>query len=147
MSTEDNKALLRRLIDEIVNKGNLAVADQLIASDYVYRSPGSPDVRGPEGFKQLVQMYRSAFPDLTMSVEEQIAEGDKVATRWMATGTQRGELMGVPPSGKQVSVMGMVISRCAGGRIVEEVELIDALGMLQQLGAIPAAAQPAGAPA
>jgi len=82
-----------------------------------------------------------------MSVEEQIAEGDKVVTRWSATGTHRGELMGVPPTGKRLSMTGIVISRCAGGRIVEEVEELDALCMMQQVGAIPAAAHPAGATA
>jgi steroid delta-isomerase-like uncharacterized protein len=147
VSLEDNKALLRRGIEEVINRGNFAVADEIIASDYVYRSPGTPEVRGPDGLKQLVQGYRTAFPDLNMSVQEQIAEGDSVMTRWTATGTHRGELMGIPPTGKQVNVMGMIISRCAGGKIVEEVEIFDAMGMMQQLGVVPAAAEPAGASA
>jgi len=82
-----------------------------------------------------------------MSVKEQIAEGDKVVTRWSATGTHRVEAMGVPPTGKHVSITGIVIYRCAGGRIVDEVEELDLLGVMQQLGAIPAAARPAGATA
>jgi steroid delta-isomerase-like uncharacterized protein len=147
VSIEENKALVRRLIDEIVGKANLAIADELIASDFVLRSPGRPDVRGREGYKQFCQAYFNAFPDLRMSVEEQIAEGDNVVTRWSSTGTHRGEVMGVPPTGKQVSMTGIVIYRCAGGRIVEEVEELDLLGVMQQLGAIPPAARPAGASA
>ena len=147
MSIEENKALVRRLIDEVVGKANLAIVDELIASDYLFRSPGRPDVRGREGYKQFCQAYLNALPDMQMSVEEQIAEGDKVVTRWSATGTHRGEVMGVPPTGKHVSLTGIVIYRCAGGRIVDEVEELDLLGMMQQLGAIPAAARPAGATA
>ncbi len=144
MSTEDNKALVLRVLEEIINKGNLALADEIIASDYTYRSPGSPELRGPEGFKQLVQMYITAFPDLHMTVEEQIAEGDSVVTRWVGTGTQHGELMGVPPTGKQATVDGIVISRIVNGKVVGETEIFDAMGLMQQLGAMPV---PAGAAA
>jgi steroid delta-isomerase-like uncharacterized protein len=143
MSTEDNKALARRVIEEIINEGKLSLADELIASEYVYSSPGSPEMRGPEGMKQLVQGYRVAFPDVRLSVNEQIAEGDKVLTRWTATGTHEGDFMGIAPTGKRISVDGMILSRCVGGKIAGEFEVMDALGMLQQLGAIPAAEEAA----
>jgi steroid delta-isomerase-like uncharacterized protein len=138
MSAEDNKTLVRRVYEEIINKGNLNLADEAFASDYVYRSPGSPELRGPEGFKQLVTMYRNAFPDLHLDLDNLIAEGDTVVSRWTGRGTHKGELMGIPPTGKHVTVTGVVISRFAGGKSVEDWELIDSLGMLQQLGAIPA---------
>jgi steroid delta-isomerase-like uncharacterized protein len=141
MSTEDNKAIVRRVYEEIINKGNLNVADEMFTSDYVYRSPGSPEFRGPDGFKQLVTMYRSAFPDLHLNLDELVAEGDTVVSRWTGGGTHRGELMGIPPTGKQVTVMGVVISRFSGGKAVEDWELLDTFGMLQQLGAIPAPEQ------
>lgn len=140
MSAEENKAKVRRVLDAI-NTGKLDKIDELIASDYVYHSPGSPEMRGPEGFRQLVSMYRTAFPDLSMVVEDIVAEGDKVVVRWSGTGTQRGELMGVPPTGKRVTASGLVISRFAGGKIVEDHEVIDMLGMMQQLGVVPAPEQ------
>ena len=145
MSTEENKALVRRSIDEVVNQGNLAVADEVCASNYVHRAPGSPEFRGPEGFKQLIAMYRTAFPDLHLTLEDLIAEGDAVVSHWTARGTHRGEFMGLAPTGKSVTVVGMVLSRCAGGRVVEDLEVSDVLGMLQQLGAIPATAPVAAA--
>ena len=92
-------------------------------------------------------MYRSAFPDLRFTIEDMIAEGDKVATCWRAAGTHQGELMGIAPTGKRVEVIGMIVSRFAGGKIVEDLEVMDTLGLLQQLGAIPEAAEPAAASA
>jgi steroid delta-isomerase-like uncharacterized protein len=144
VSTEDNKALVRRLVEQVINGGNLDLVDQLLANDYVYNAPGNPEVRGREGYKQLVNMYRTAFPDLRMSVDQQTAEGDMVITRWSATGTQRGDLMGMPPTGKQVKVVGITQNRVVGGRVAEEFEVYDALGMMQQLGAVPAPAQSSG---
>jgi steroid delta-isomerase-like uncharacterized protein len=145
MSAEDNKAIVRRVYEEVINKGNLNVADETLTSDYVYRSPGSPEFRGPDGFKQLITMYRTAFPDLHLDVDDLIAEGDTVVSRWTGRGTHQGELMGIPPTGKQVTVTGVVISRFSGGKAAEDWELIDTLGMLQQLGAIPAPEQVVGA--
>jgi steroid delta-isomerase-like uncharacterized protein len=138
MSTP-NKALIRRVIDEAVNKGNLAVIDELVAGSYVYREPTAGEVRGPSGLKNLLTKYREAFPDLRMTIEEQIAEGDVVVTRWTGRGTQRGELMGVSPTGRQVTITGVMITRISNGKIVEEWENYDALGMMRQLGAVAAA--------
>jgi steroid delta-isomerase-like uncharacterized protein len=141
MSTEQNKAVVRRVFDEVINEGNLNVADETLTPDYVYRSPGSPDFHGPEGFKQLITMYRSACPDVHLEIDELIADGDTVVTRWTGRGTQLGEFMGIPPTGKQVTVTGVIITHFRGGKAAEEWELMDMLGLLQQLGAIPAPEQ------
>ena len=137
--SEVNKALVRRGIEETVNKGNFSVVDEILSTDYVYREPTVGEKRGRAGFRELVTMYRNAFPDVKLTIDEQIAEGDKVVTRWSATGTHRGELFGTAPTGKQVRVQGIIVSRIANGKIVEETEVYDALGMLRQLGAVPAA--------
>jgi predicted SnoaL-like aldol condensation-catalyzing enzyme len=89
VSAEKNKALVRRTIEEVINQGKLDLADELFADDHVYRSPGTPDMRGPDGFKQLITGYRTAFPDLHMTLTEVIAEGNTVACSWTATGKHR----------------------------------------------------------
>ena len=138
MAAEENKALTRRVIEEIFTEGNLDLADDLIAPDFVDHDSAMPEeVHGIEGFKELVRMYRSAFPDLHVEVEDQVAEGDKVATRWTASGTHDGELAGIPATGNWVEITGMEICRISGGRIAEVCIISDAMGMMQQLGAIP----------
>jgi predicted ester cyclase len=98
MSAEENKALARRVLEEMFNKGNLDVADELLTPDYVDHDPAMPeDIHGPEGFKEYVGAYLSAFPGMHVEIEDQIAEGDKVVTRWTGTGTRDGELAGIPP--------------------------------------------------
>jgi predicted ester cyclase len=138
VSAEENKAVVRRVLAQVFNEWNLAAADELIAPGYVYHEPGTPELPGPDGFKQLVGIYRTAFPDARITVEDQVAEGDKVATRFTGRGTHRGELMGIAPTGKAMTVTGIVVSRVAGGNVEEEWENFDALGMLQQIGALPA---------
>jgi steroid delta-isomerase-like uncharacterized protein len=146
VSTEDNKALARRVIERIINTGDVSAVDEVIATDYVYSSPGMPDVRGPEGMKEFVGMYRAAFPDVRLTVDQQIAEGDSVLTRWTATGTHLGEFMGMAPTGKQVTVNGMILSRFADGKLIDDYEIMDVFGLVQQLGGMPAAdAAPVGA--
>ena len=136
--SEENKALARRVIEEMFNEGNLDVADEIIAQDHAHHDPAMPEERhGREHFKQFASMYRSAFSDLHIEIEDQIAEGDKVASRWVARGTHEGDLMGLPPSGKQVTVVGMTIDRVAEGKVAETWDSYDALGMMQQIGAIP----------
>jgi steroid delta-isomerase-like uncharacterized protein len=139
MSTEENKALLRRSVEEVFSaQGDIDVADEIFASDYVGHNPTDPqDVRGPEGAKELANMYRSAFPDVRLSIEEQVAEGDRVVTRWIASGTHQDEMMGIAPTGNQVRVEGITISHIQEGKIVQEWELFDTLGLMQQLGAVP----------
>jgi len=139
MPEEKNKAILQRLVEEVLSaQGDLDVADELFAPDYVGHNPADPeDVRGPEGAKERVSMHRNAFPDVRLSIEEQVTEGDRVVTRWIASGTHQGEMMGIAPTGNQVRVDGITISRMEDGKIVEEWELFDNLGLMQQLGAIP----------
>ena len=136
--TEKNKAIALRGFEEVWNQGNLDVVDEIYAIDYVGYMPGSLEIQGTEGFKQFVNMYRTAFPDIKFTIEDQIAEGDKVVTRWTGTGTLKGELMGIPPTGVQVTSTGIDILRFAGGKIVEVWVNMDDLGMLQQLGVVPA---------
>ena len=141
MSVEENKAIFRRIVEEGFNKGNLAIVDELVATNHVNHTD---NVHGPEEYKQFITMYRTAFPDLHMTIEDQIAEGDKVVNRWTSRGTHKGDLMGIPPTGKQVTVMGIYVARIAGSKIVEEWGNFDALGMLQQLGVVPPAGQAGG---
>src|SRR5688500_5684626 len=101
LSPDNNKALAQRAIEEIWNRGNLAVADELYAVDAPHRDPAMPDqATGPEGIKQAATTYRNAFPDLHLEIEDLIAEGDQVVTRWRSTGTHKGELNGIQPTGK-----------------------------------------------
>jgi steroid delta-isomerase-like uncharacterized protein len=136
--SEQNKAISRRLVEEAFNEGKLEVVDELVASDFVNHDPSSPeDLRGPEGLKKFIRTYRSAFPDISVRIEDQIAQGDKVVSRWSGSGTQKGELMGMPASGKQARVTGITIDRLEGGKIIESWNNWDTLGMLQQLGVVP----------
>ena len=140
MSAE-NKALARRLVEEAFNAGRLEVVDELVASDFVEHDPSlTEEVRGPAGVKELIAGYRAAFPDIRITIEDQIADGDYVVSRWSGTGTHQGELMGMPATGKQATVTGITIDRIADGRIVESWDNWDTLGLMQQLGAIPAPA-------
>jgi steroid delta-isomerase-like uncharacterized protein len=119
----------------------LDLAGEIYDAAYVYH-PDPHRVKGPEGVKQIVGVYRAAFPDLHLTIEDLIAEGDKVVVRFTARGTHQGDLMGVAPTGKEVTVTGISIVRIAEGKIVEEWENFDALGMMQQIGAVPPPAQP-----
>jgi steroid delta-isomerase-like uncharacterized protein len=140
MSAE-NKALSRRLLEEAFNAGRLDVTDELVANDYVGHDAALPEeVRGPAGLKELIGGYRAAFPDIHLAIEDQIADGDRVVTRWSGKGTHQGELMGMPATGKQATVTGITIDRIAAGRIAESWTSWDTLGLMQQLGAIPAPA-------
>ncbi len=138
MSTEENKAISRRADEELFDRGNLEVADELFAPNFVHHDPVSgEDWRGPESVKQYAAMMRAAFPDLYYTVEDQIAEGDKVVTRYRAGGTHQGELMGIPPTGNRIEITGISITRINDGGKIEEIwENSDTLGMMQQLGVI-----------
>jgi steroid delta-isomerase-like uncharacterized protein len=135
---EQNKTNTRRLIDEVWNKGHMAIADELIADNYVHHDPASPDFgQGPKAVKQSVVLYRTAFPNLHLAIEEMICEGDRVVTRWKSTGTHNGDLQGIAPTGKNVTVSGITITRFAKGKIAEEWVNWDALGLMKQLGVMP----------
>lgn len=138
---EKNKAIARRAVEEVWNKHNLAAIDENYAPDIVSHSYPASLPKGAEGIRVYASIFQSAFPDMTMAVEQQIAEGDKVVTRWIAQGTHKSELMGIPATGKQVTVTGTVIYRIAGGMIVESWEEFDQMGMMQQLGVIPVPGQ------
>jgi len=135
-----NKAVAKRFF-EAWNARDLDAFDEIVAPDAVTHDPQNPfsDIRGPEGAKRLAEMYHAAYSDSRFEVHEQIAEGDLVVTRWTGKGTHDGELMGMPPTGKWVEVDGVAIDRISGGKIVESWNCFDALGMMQQLGAIPEA--------
>jgi len=142
MSIEENKALARRFIEEGFSTGNLALADEIIAPNFVNYDPGTPPLpSGPEGYKQLVTAYRTGYPDLQLSVEDLIAEGDKVGVRWTARGTHTGQLGDIPPTGKQATITGISVLTIAGGKVAAQNTNWDTLGMLQQLGVVPAPGQ------
>jgi steroid delta-isomerase-like uncharacterized protein len=135
--SEQDKAITLRVFEEVWNQGNVDAIDELLSPDFVNHG-GPPEIpSNREGFKQLVAMYTSAFPDVHFHIEDQIAEGDLVATRWSGHGTHQGELMGIPPTNKQVTVTGIVVDRIAGGAVAESWGEFDQMGMMQQLGVVP----------
>ncbi len=136
MSFEENKALVRRLVEEFWNQGNTAAADELMTADAPIILPGRGQV-SKENFKAFAVTLRGAFPDWHTTLEEMIAEDDQVAERWTGRGTHQGEFQGIAPTGRQVTVPGFVFYRVASGKITEFRGLFDGLSMLQQLGAIP----------
>ncbi len=138
MSTEDNKALLRQFYEEVLNQHNLAAMEKYIAPDCMDHTlpPGMP--QGIEGVKMFTSIFLTAFPDIRNKAEDMIAEGDKVVARISFDGTHQGAFQGIPPTGKQVKVPGIDIVRISGGKIVEHWSNFDQMGMLQQLGVIPA---------
>ena len=137
MSTEENKALVRRFVDKVQSKGNIDAIDELCAPEFVNHSapPRVPSDR--EGVKQVTAMFRQASPDSYFTVEDMVAEGDKVATRKTFHGTHQGTFMGIPPTGQQVSIGLIDVVRVADGKVVEHWSMGDNLGMMQQLGVIP----------
>lgn len=132
----DNKELIRRCWLEAFNQGNMRGLDEIVDLNYTYHGPGM-EINGRDGIKQFVATLRSGIPDVQMSMEQQLAEGDEVATRWRIQGTHKGTLFGVAPTGKHVTCTGLVISRIANGKIMEEWEEFNQLGMLQQMGTVP----------
>jgi len=146
MSAEENKALFRRYVEEGWAKGNVEVADEVFADRYVAHQPdGFAQERGPEDVKQFLRQYREAFPDLQITIEDQIAEGEKVVTRWSSRGTHQGEFRGIGPTGNEVRLTGIGIFRFSDGKVVESWDNFDQLGMLRQLEAIPEPGQAQGA--
>ena len=139
MSTDQNKAIVRRFFDEVCNGRNQGVADQLFAAAHRYHDPASPWVGpGPQGMKDLSSTYYTAFPDARWTMDEMIAAEDgTVITRFTGRGTQKADLRGLPATGRNVTVQGIWIHRIADGKIQESWNAWDALGMLQQLGVVP----------
>jgi steroid delta-isomerase-like uncharacterized protein len=131
---EENKAIVRRIIEEFFNTGNPALADELFAPDYIDHNPSNPEMGGLENVKRSVADWRYAFPDTKNTVEDVIAEGDKVAACWTTRATHRGEVLGIRATGNRIEVTGSGIFRISEGKVAESWDHFDALGMLQQLG-------------
>lgn len=147
MSIEQNTAVVRRWSEELWSRGDLAVADAIVAAEYVRHDPGDPfPARGPDDVKCLVCNLRDMLPDLRIQVEDVIAAGDKVVTRYTATATDSVGFMGRPPTGKAIRASAIQIFRLQGGQIVESWAVRDDLGTLRQLGHLPAPEPPAAAP-
>ena len=145
MSAEENKTLVRRFMEDVFNRGNLGLVDEIVVADFVEHEelpPGTPP--GREGLKALVAQFRGAFPDFQVTLDDVIAEGDRVVVRSTWRGTQRKEFMHIPPSGKRISFEVIDIIRIAGGKFQEHWGQMDSMLLMQQLGAVPAG-QPAPA--
>ena len=134
--TEQDKKMVRSTFEDIWNRGNLAAIDERFTSDYVGHS--IRDIHGPEGSKQFATAMRSAFPDYHYTVEDELANGNRVVHRWTARGTHMGEFQGIAPTGKQVTITGISIYRVANGKLIEGWTNADMLSLLQQLGVISA---------
>jgi steroid delta-isomerase-like uncharacterized protein len=136
--SEHNKAIVRRLFAELWNTGNLSVADEIFTPNYTHHDPSTPDFgRGPESEKKRATLYRTAFPDIHLTIEDVIAEGETVMTRWSCRGTHKGELNGFAPTGKQITVSGVTVARISNGKIAEGYVNWDAQGLMRQLSEVP----------
>lgn len=135
--TQDNSSIVRRFVEEVINRGDMESAAQYVWEDVVEQVPLPGQGPGLEGLKDILRSMRAAFPDLDFSIKEQIAERDKVASRFEWTGTHKGEFLGAPATGKQVRVWGVVIDRLEAGRIKDTRILMDTLGLMMQLGVVP----------
>jgi steroid delta-isomerase-like uncharacterized protein len=138
-TTERNKVVIGKFLEEVINQNRMDLADDLVVEDFVELDPLPGQRQGREGLKEVLAMMRAAFPDIHWAVEEMVAEGDTVVTRFTWTGTHRGVFLGVPATGRNVSVKGVVIDHLADGKMSKSRILIDSLGMMQQLGMVPAA--------
>jgi steroid delta-isomerase-like uncharacterized protein len=136
--SEQNKNNVRRLFEEVWNQGHVPVADELFTPTYTHHDSSTPDVgRGPESEKKRVTLYRNAFPDLRLTIDDIIAEGETVVARWSCRGTHKGDLNGIAPTGKQFNITGVSIARFTNGKMFEGFVNWDALGLMQQLGVVP----------
>ena len=133
----DNAAIVQRFIHEVINQGRYEVCDEIVAEDFFELDPLPGQRQGREGLKHVIAMMRAAFPDIHWVTEECIASGDKVVTRFIWTGTQRGDFLGIPATGRPVTVKGVVIDRLVNGRMTDSRILMDTFGMMMQLGVIP----------
>lgn len=136
MSTEQNKSIIRRYIEEIWSNGNLEAADEIVDEAFLFHGP-IRELEGREALKQFVAGIHTAIPDIHFTIEDSVAEGDRVAFRWTMTGTHTGELMGIAATGKRFTVSGTTIARLSGGKMAEVWLYWDRLSLLQQLGLMP----------
>ncbi len=141
MSADQNKAIVERFW-KVWEEGNIDLVDELLAADHVNHNPATPDQpAGAEGVREVVTMFRSAMPDLKVVIEDMIAEGDKVVVRYTLEGTHEGELFGVPPTGRRLSIKSMAVERVSEGKLREHWRITDSLDMMQQLGVVPESGQ------
>jgi steroid delta-isomerase-like uncharacterized protein len=138
----ENIATLHRFVEEVINQGHLHAADELVQEDFVELDPLPGQRQGREGLKEVIAMMRSAFPDIHWVVVETIAAGEKVVSRFQWSGTHRGNFLGIPATGRKVTVPGVVIDRLHAGKMADSRILMDTFGMMQQLGVIPAPGTP-----
>jgi steroid delta-isomerase-like uncharacterized protein len=141
MSTEKNVALINRVL-ELINDRNLDEAFELYDLDYIYHGPGGQELRGRSGIRGLWDLFLTAFPDLTSSVDEVISEGNKVALRWTIRGTHTGELLGIPASNKSITLPITEVFRVENGQLAEAWDRYDRLHLMEQIGAAPAPSTP-----
>lgn len=134
---QDNSAIVREFVEETINQGRIDSTERFVWEDVVEQVPFPGQGPGVEGLKDVLRGMRAGFPDIHFAIEEQIAEGDKVLSRFEWTGTHRGEFLGVPATGRPVKVWGMVVDRLVDGRIKETRIIMDALGLMMQLGVFP----------
>ena len=132
MSAVENKALIEEFVN-LLNRGDLQTAGEYCSPDYLYHGPGGLELEGTEGFKLVAAGYYSAFPDFHMTIEDIFGEGDRVVSRYEGSGTHKGEIMGIPATGKKVSFKGTIISRIENGKFVEDWDSFDTLGLMRQL--------------
>jgi steroid delta-isomerase-like uncharacterized protein len=137
MSTDENKAIIRRMTEEFYNQGHIERADDFFADTYVHHDPASPQVRDRDGLKETVRAFRAGCPDLQITTDDLVAEGDQVTKRWTIHATHTRDLSGLPPTGKRIELSGLELFRLVDGKIVECWTAYDNLSLLQQLGAIP----------
>ena len=140
MSASENGAVVRRFIDEVFNGANFAAAEEILAPNYVHHDPATAEAAsGRDGLEKMVTFYRQAFPDFSVSLDDQIVTADKVVERWTGKGTHRGAIMGVQGTGRTITASGISIHRLEGGKIAETWTIFDTAGMLRQLGIVPGA--------
>ena len=137
MPEQENVAVVRRFIEEVINQGKLDAADEIVEENFIELDPLPGQRQGREGLKEVIGMMRAAFPDIHWVSDETIAAGDKVVTRFTWTGTHRGPFLGIPATGRNVTVKGVVIDRLSQGKMADSRILMDTLGMMQQLGVVP----------
>lgn len=137
MPEQENIAVLGRFIEDVINQGKLDAADEIVEENFVELDPLPGQRQGREGLKEVIGMMRAAFPDIHWVVDETIAAGEKVVTRFTWAGTHNGTFLGIPPTGRKVTVKGVVIDRLSGGKMADSRILMDTLGMMQQLGVVP----------
>jgi steroid delta-isomerase-like uncharacterized protein len=137
MPLEHTDSLIHRIFEEAFNQGNLDVVNELLSSNHLAHNAFGGAPNGPKGLKWLIVMFRTAFPDLKCTVEDEIREGDKVSAHWTMRGTHKGSFLGNPPTGRLVQVQGIIFARTENGLVVEDWTLVDQLGILQQLGLVP----------